>query len=192
GLDVSPAAARVAWARNGVPAFCATLTSAPLRAASCAAITLFHVLEHLHDPRACLEAARDLLRPDGRLIVQVPNADGWQFLLFGENWNGIDAPRHLVHFRASDLESMLDRAGFEILRRKNFSWRDNPAGMATSLAPSLDPMARRVRRTPESTAVRIGKNLLYLGLIAAALPFTLLEAACGHGSTIMFEARKKA
>ena len=37
--------------------------------------------------------------------------------------------------------------GFEVLRRKYFSLRDNPAGLATSLAPGLDPMARRIRES---------------------------------------------
>ena len=81
--------------------------------------------------------------------------------------------------------------GFEILRRKYFSWRDNPAGLATSLAPSLEPVARRVLQTKESSIERLAKDLLYAVLVAASLPFTLVEAACRAGSTIMIEARKK-
>ncbi len=106
---------------------------------------MFHVLEHLYEPHAYMEAAHELLRPDGRLVIQVPNAASWQFLLLGENWSGLDVPRHLLTFRASDLEVLLDRCGFEAVRYKYFSLRDNPAGLATSLAPWLDPMARRVR-----------------------------------------------
>ena len=104
GLDFSLDAASVAWRRAGVPAVCATLSRPPFPPASCAAITMFHVLEHLYDPAIYLEAAHQLLRPDGRLIVQVPNAACWQFLLLGERWNGIDVPRHLINFRLSDLE----------------------------------------------------------------------------------------
>jgi SAM-dependent methyltransferase len=191
GLDFSLDAANIAWRRAGVPAVCASLTRAPIAKESCAAITMFHVLEHLYEPGAYLEAARELLRPDGRLIVQVPNAACWQFLLFGERWNGIDVPRHLINFRAADLDRLLDHCGFEVLRHKHFSLRDNPAGLATSLAPMLDPMARRLRRVPESNRRRLCKDLAYVGLVAAALPFTVLEAACRAGSTIMVEARKK-
>jgi len=32
---------------------------------------------------------------------------------------------------------------------------------------------------------------VYLALATAAIPFTLLEAACRAGSTVMVEARKK-
>ncbi len=190
GLDSSVQAASVAWHNNSVPVLCGDLAHAPLPASTCAGVTMFHVLEHLYDPRAYLEAARALLKPNGRLIVQVPDASCWQFRLLGPHWNGVDAPRHLTDFRARDLEAMLRSAGFEVLRRKHFSLRDNPAGLATSLAPALDPMARRIRGVPETPAVRLLKNVAYLGLLAAALPFTALEAACGAGSTIMIEARK--
>jgi hypothetical protein len=35
------------------------------------------------------------------------------------------------------------------------------------------------------------KDLLYFALVVAALPFTVVEAACQAGSTIMVEARKR-
>lgn len=191
GLDFSLDAAILAWRRNGVPVVCASLAHAPFPPESCAAVTMFHVLEHLYDPLSYLAAAYELLQPEGRLIVQVPNAGCWQFLLLGEGWSGLDVPRHLVTFRQRDVEVLLDRAGFEMVRVKHFSLRDNPAGLATSLAPWLDPVARRVRRIRETQAVRLFKDLLYFGLVSCCLPFTVLEAACRAGSTIMIEARKK-
>ena len=109
----------------------------------------------------------------------------------GAAWNGVDVPRHLYDFRPADLDRLLNSCGFEVLRRKYFSLRDNPAGLATSLAPGLDPMARRVRQSREGPGVRLAKDLLYGALSLAALPFTALEAACRAGSTIMIEARKK-
>lgn len=192
GLDFSLDAASVAWRRQKVPTVCATLARAPLAPGSCAAITMFHLLEHLYDPSAYIEAAHALLGPHGRLIIQVPNASSWQFLMLGENWIGVDIPRHLVTFRASDMEALLERYGFEVVRRKFFSLRDNPAGLASSLAPWLDPMARRLRGIGERPKLKLLKDLLYLCLVAVCLPLTLLEAACHAGSTIMLEARKRA
>jgi SAM-dependent methyltransferase len=191
GLDSSVEAAAIAWNTNSVPVVCGDLEHAPLRPGVCAAISMFHVLEHLYDPRAYLESARELLRPNGRLIVQVPNAASWQFRLLGSHWNGVDVPRHLTDFRARDLEALLSAAGFEVLRRKYFSWRDNPAGLASSLAPALDPMARRVRGIRETPNGKLLRDLVYFALMAAAVPFTLLEAACHAGSTVMIEAGKR-
>ena len=190
GLDNSRDAAGIAWRRQQVPAICAMLERAPLPSGSVAGLTMFHVLEHLYDPRAYLAIAHDLLAPDGRLVIQVPNAASWQARLLGHAWNGVDVPRHLFDFRASDIEKLIESCGFQIVRRKFFSLRDNPAGLASSLAPSLDPMARRVRRVTESGGARLVKDLVYLGLVVAAVPFTLLEAACGAGSTVMIEARR--
>ena len=192
GLDVSEKAAGLTWQRQHVPAITGELAAAPVAPASCAAVTMFHVLEHVALPQAYLAEAYRLLAPKGRLIVQVPNAASWQFALLGRRWNGVDAPRHLHLFRAADMERMIEAAGFEVVRRKYFSLRDNPAGLATSIAPSLDPMARRIREIPESAATRLLKDLAYFALVAGALPFTLLEAAFGAGSTVMIEARKRA
>ena len=191
GLDFSLEAAAAAWTRAGVPAICGTLSRAPLVPGSCAMVTMFQVLEHLYQPAIYLDAARELLAPEGRLIVQVPNVACWQFLLLGERWSGIDVPRHLLDFRLADLETLLERCGFEVLRRKHFSLRDNPAGMARSLAPRLDPLARRLRHVAETTGARLWKDAIFLALAAACLPFTLLEAACRAGSIVMVEARKK-
>ena len=192
GLDTSEAAAKSAWERNGVAVVCGDLSKSPIERESCAAVTMFHVVEHLHDPVGYLRTARDLLMPGGRLIVQVPNASCWQFLMFGERWNGVDVPRHLVNYRQRDLEHLLDYCGLEVVRRKHFSLRDNPAGFASSIAPGLDPMARKVRKVRESGFVKLLKDFVYFGLVLVGLPFTLFEAACGAGSTIMVEARRKA
>jgi SAM-dependent methyltransferase len=191
GLDYSREAAAIAWRRQQAPAVCATLDAAPCRAGSIGALTMFHVLEHLYDPAAYLSAARELLELDGRLIVQVPNAACWQFRLLGRRWNGVDVPRHIFDFRSRDMEKLLQGCGFEVVRRKYFSLRDNPAGLASSLAPWLDPMARRVRRMRETGPARLAKDMAYLSLVAASLPFTVLEAAFGAGSTVMIEARRR-
>ncbi len=191
GLDFSREAAATAWHKQQAPAVCASLEDAPFRPESVAAITMFHVVEHLYDPRAYLQAAHRLLIPGGRLVVQVPNAASWQCRLLGRSWNGMDVPRHLFDYRDRDLEGLLQAAGFEVIRRKYFSLRDNPAGMASSLAPSLDPMARRVRRVAESGSGRLVKDLAYFALVLVSLPFTVAEAACGAGSTVMIEARPR-
>lgn len=191
GHEISLEAARVATHVNGVPALCGKLPRCPLPDASCAVVTMFHLLEHLYDPASYVEAAHRLLKPEGRLVLQVPNAASWQALLFGARWNGYDVPRHLYDFKPKDIELLLDACGFEPVRWKYFSLRDNPAGLATTIAPSLDPMARRIRRVKETSKSRLFRNFIYLGLVLASVPFTVVEAICRAGSTVMVEARKK-
>jgi len=70
GLDFSLDAASVAWQRQQVPAVCATLARAPFAPGSCAAITMFHVLEHLYDPAAYIEAA--ICQGCGSCVAECP------------------------------------------------------------------------------------------------------------------------
>ena len=187
GLDVVAGATRSAHARYDVSAVQGLVHEAPFPPGIFSTITLCHVLEHVPDPIALLEDVGRMLRPGGKLFVQVPNAACWQFLLLGSRWSGVDAPRHLFHFRSSDLEQLLDATGFDVQRRKFFSLRDNPAGLAASIAPGLDPAIRHVRGQKESTGKRLLKDLTFFLLTVAATPFTLLEAAGAAGSTVMVE-----
>jgi 2-polyprenyl-3-methyl-5-hydroxy-6-metoxy-1,4-benzoquinol methylase len=75
GLDNSQEAARAAWEQNRVTVLLGDLLQAPVAPESCGVVTMFHVLEHLPDPGGFLRAARGLLKPGGRLVVQVPNLD---------------------------------------------------------------------------------------------------------------------
>lgn len=191
GIDFSVDAAAEAWASNAVPAVCGALTGAPFAAGRFAVITMFQVLEHLYDPSTYVQAAAQLLHPEGRLIVQVPNASAWQFVLFGERWSGLDIPRHLILFHSKDLESLLDYCGFEIARWKRFSLLDDPLMLATSVAPSLSPRVRRVRGVEENQAAAVVKHLLFGLLWLIALPIAAIESACRGGATLMVEARLK-
>jgi SAM-dependent methyltransferase len=192
GLDTSLEASSLAWHRHGVPAMVGDLQQTPLAKNSLAVLSMFHVVEHLPDPLGYLRAAHGLLKPSGRLVVQVPNADSLQFRVFGSRWSGIDIPRHLQNFRKRDLVRALELCGFQVVRTKHFSWRDNPAGLATSMAPGLEPVARKMRRLDRSPRARLFKDAAYLALVLISVPFALFEAALGRGSTIMVEARKRA
>jgi SAM-dependent methyltransferase len=76
-------------------------------------ITMWHVLEHVPDPRECVRQLRTMLAPGGTLVVAVPDFGGWQARLFGRHWLHLDVPRHLQHFTAFSLGKMLDEAGFQ-------------------------------------------------------------------------------
>lgn len=79
------------------------------------AITLNHVIEHLHDPRAALQRCRELLRAGGVVWIATPNIVSLGHERFGRDWFGLDPPRHLVLFSPPALEGAL--AGFDSMRR---------------------------------------------------------------------------
>lgn len=78
------------------------------------AITLWYVFEHVHDPHAVLQQCRKLLKPEGKLVFEVPNLAGWPTQFWGSFWAGFDAPRHTIHFTPSTARSILEINGWRI------------------------------------------------------------------------------
>lgn len=112
GLE--PDSGAVAAARaDGLDVEQGLIDDAPYPPESFDAITLSHVIEHLHDPVASLTVCSRLLTPGGVLWVATPNVAGHTHRRFGRNWFGLDPPRHLVIFTRSSLELALLRAGFQ-------------------------------------------------------------------------------
>ena len=79
------------------------------------AITLSHVIEHLHDPAADLRRIERLLRPGGLLWIATPNLEALGLRRFGRDWLGLDPPRHLVLFTRASLDRLLRDTGLEPL-----------------------------------------------------------------------------
>jgi SAM-dependent methyltransferase len=72
----------------------------------------FHVLEHVHEPLAALLQMRRLLRPSGRLLIEVPNVHRPYGLLEENFFQNV----HLVSYGPSTLAALVRRAGFEVTR----------------------------------------------------------------------------
>jgi 2-polyprenyl-3-methyl-5-hydroxy-6-metoxy-1,4-benzoquinol methylase len=155
-------------------------------------VTLFHVMEHVPDPREILAEVRRVLQPNGRILVQVPNVDSWQSKLCGAQWYGLDVPRHVINYSNKSIRRLILDCGFRIFRTRHFNMRDNAPALASSLLPSLDPISRRARqhrtgRRESSTAAWV-KHVAYAALVAGMYPFTVAEALFGAGGTVMVEA----
>lgn len=73
-------------------------------------ITLVEVAEHLEKPSKNFEAAFNLLRPGGVLVIQTANFEGWQASV-GQTYHYY-LPGHLVYYTATGLRTLLERIGF--------------------------------------------------------------------------------
>lgn len=80
-------------------------------------IFLIEVLEHMLDPVSELREIRQLLTPDGQLILTTPNAGGVRARLDGFDWREAQNPTHINLFSNSALVSCLQAAGFDRLDR---------------------------------------------------------------------------
>lgn len=78
-------------------------------------ITMWHFLEHDYDPNRTLAYARELLAPNGRLVIEVPRLDSLSFRLYRERWPGLQAPQHTALYSKISLLAMLDKAGLRVV-----------------------------------------------------------------------------
>jgi SAM-dependent methyltransferase len=76
------------------------------------AVTMSHVIEHVHEPLALLQTARNLLCPGGFFWIETPNIESHGHNCFGEYWRGLEPPRHLQLFHHGLLQEALTGAGF--------------------------------------------------------------------------------
>jgi SAM-dependent methyltransferase len=112
GIEPSQSAAEYARKNFGLDVHQGDLRGAQLPDQSVDAVTMWDVLEHLHDPRAELAEIRRILKPDGLLVFRVPTYDSLDARLFGPYWAGLDVPRHMAVFDRRTLTRLLAQAGF--------------------------------------------------------------------------------
>lgn len=73
-----------------------------------------HVLEHIPDPVTELSTAKKLLRPDGVLVIGVPNTENVIFMLRRKYWEPLMPNEHVWHFGMSYMKSLLAAQDFAI------------------------------------------------------------------------------
>ncbi|MEO5500056.1 MAG: class I SAM-dependent methyltransferase [Ginsengibacter sp.] len=70
-------------------------------------ITMWHVLEHVHQLNETVSQLKNLLTPNGKLIIAVPNYTSYDADHYKEFWAAYDVPRHLYHFSPASMKKLL-------------------------------------------------------------------------------------
>jgi SAM-dependent methyltransferase len=83
--------------------------------ASFDAITLWHVLEHVHTLNETLAQLISLLKPDGTLVIAVPNVDSLDAQHYRQDWAAYDVPRHLYHFSPKTMTQLLKKHKMQVV-----------------------------------------------------------------------------
>lgn len=79
------------------------------------AITLWHVLEHVHTLNDTLSQLISRLKPDGVLLIAVPNVESLDAQHYRQDWAAYDVPRHLYHFSARTMTQLLKKHKLTVL-----------------------------------------------------------------------------
>lgn len=88
------------------------------------AVTLWHVLEHVHDLNGYIRQLKKILAPAGRLFIAVPNYTSLDAKIYGEFWAAYDVPRHLYHFSPLSMQTLMEKNGLRIIQYKPM-WYDS-------------------------------------------------------------------
>jgi 2-polyprenyl-3-methyl-5-hydroxy-6-metoxy-1,4-benzoquinol methylase len=80
-------------------------------------ITLWHVLEHVHDLNAYMKAFNSLLKPNGRLIIAIPNYTSYDAGFYKNYWAAYDVPRHLYHFSPFAMQYLAKKHKMSIVQK---------------------------------------------------------------------------
>jgi len=83
------------------------------------AVTLWHVMEHLHDLFKYSDEIYRLLKPAGICIAALPNISSADAAYYGKSWAAYDVPRHLWHFATDTFRIFAERTNFIIAQIKS-------------------------------------------------------------------------
>ncbi|HET7489822.1 MAG TPA: class I SAM-dependent methyltransferase [Acidimicrobiales bacterium] len=130
------------------------------------AVAMWHVIEHVTDPRGLLEAAAATVMPGGAVVVATPNPRSLQFRLLGGRWPHLDAPRHVALIPPATLVGWAGVAGLRAVELtftddgslgwNQFGWSE----WLVRLAP--DRVRREPGRLPARLLRRAGRELARL------------------------------
>ena len=127
GVEISPLSSEYARNELNLDVHTGSIESADLQEHSYDVILLLDVLEHLHRPCDILRRIRDLLSPEGILVVQCPwELYHWEEIaeavIRGKRPGSIEpdaVPAHLYFFQPRTLDTLLRKGGFRICARQS-------------------------------------------------------------------------
>jgi hypothetical protein len=162
---------------------------------------MWHVLEHISDPRPTLAEVSRILRPGGIFLVGVPNFGSAEPRLTRAGWFHLDVPRHLSHHTHASLEKSLQNAGMHPAWTSSFAPEYDCFSFVQSMLNQLGVRhnflynrlrGQKAKVTSEGNSFGslIATALLAPALGLISLPVTLILGMCGWGATLTICAKR--
>jgi 2-polyprenyl-3-methyl-5-hydroxy-6-metoxy-1,4-benzoquinol methylase len=113
GIEINDKAREFSESQFGLDVICPDRI-ASLESESFDCITLWHVLEHFHDPFKYAAEIHRILKPGGVGIIAIPNSGSFDAVHYKEYWAAYDLPRHLWHFSPTTFGLFAEKTGFKL------------------------------------------------------------------------------
>lgn len=79
-------------------------------------ITMWHVLEHVPDLENQIKELKRLIKPNGTVIIAVPNFNSFDANYYGKYWAAFDVPIHLWHFSKTAIKKLFAIESLELVK----------------------------------------------------------------------------
>jgi len=158
-------------------------------------ITLWHSFEHFNDPLGALNKIRRIIEKNGILAIEVPNPLSLQAKLFQNFWYGFDLARHKFHFSPQALSDLLEKSGFEVVKKDFSNIHESLMHFIFSLAnffglSSVNYWGIKNNRRNETSFKKIFRIVAYK-LINVFYPLIWLESKLKKNGVVTFLAQPK-
>lgn len=180
GLDLSEGVELAAREGRVAKAFRGSFPElAPEIAGQYDVVSMFHYLEHSTEPRAELDAAVQVLRPGGLLLIEVPDPESRYSRLLGRWWLPWLQPQHLNLMPLANLSKRLGDLGFTVVLEQRGEPHD-PVDLLAACYLLVDSIAPRedapwLPGKPPGRPRRALRGTLFLAAIPALLLATVLD-----------------
>lgn len=77
-------------------------------------VTMWHVLEHVPNLELQIKELKRLLKPNGTILIAVPNFNSYDAKHYGSYWAAYDVPRHLWHFSKTAIKLLFEKQGLHL------------------------------------------------------------------------------
>lgn len=113
GIELSDFAARKGR-ENGLNVITGDLLDINFEPGSFDIVTMFDVLEHVPDPKKLIKEVSRILKPNGLIIINTPDAESLWAKILGKRWQLIMPPEHINYFSPQNLSNYLKNNGYEV------------------------------------------------------------------------------
>ena len=79
-------------------------------------ITMWHVLEHVPNLEHQMSELKRMIKPNGTIIIAVPNFNSFDANYYGKYWAAFDVPIHLWHFSKTAIQKLFSKHDLELVK----------------------------------------------------------------------------
>lgn len=114
GFEPNENARKFAQQKSPKTTFLSSPTLSEIEDGSLDLITLWHVFEHIENQSEMLSVFHRKLKPNGKLIIAVPNHTSYDGQKYKAFWAAYDVPRHIFHFSREGMLRLMNNKDWQV------------------------------------------------------------------------------